>query len=92
MRDCPFCGASPTRLRIIDKWTGKGAYRKRVSYVRCLKCNARGPTVDFGATFDVRNERPDAKRRIEIGALAAMAWDGKPTTDPNDFMLESVVI
>lgn len=93
MRNCPFCGAPASRLRLMDKWTGKGAYRGRSAYVRCLDCNARGPTVGYGQMFDVRNERPGVKKRVEVAALAAIAWDGgKPPPDPDEFRLEGLTV
>ena len=97
MRDCPFCGAHMTRLRIVGKWAGCGAYRRRVGYVRCLDCNARGPLVEYKGdgsevTFlDVRNEAPPkgCKAEIAFAAQAARAWDAKrEKADPAEFRLE----
>ena len=95
MRDCPFCHASVTKLRIISKWAGTGAYRRRVAYVRCLACNARGPTVEYRGDgsdvrfFDVRNDRFTKGDKMELaaGAMAVAAWDGKKS-DYSDFKLE----
>lgn len=81
MRDCPFCHATPTKLRIISKWAGEGAYRRRVAYVRCLVCNARGPTVEYRGDgsevriFDVRNEAALPKEELATAALATAAWN-----------------
>lgn len=97
MRDCPFCGANATRLRIVSKWAGTGAYRRRVGYVRCLGCNARGPTVEYKGDgsevqfFDVRNDAELAKHKAEIAFAceAARAWDAKPEkANPSEFRLE----
>ena len=93
MRDCPFCHATVTKLRIVSKWAGAGAYRRRVAYVRCLACNARGPTVEYRGDgsevriFDVRNEAVLPKEAIATTALATAAWDGKKS-DYSDFKLE----
>ena len=44
LEPCPFCMADVTRLHITDRWAaGDGANKRRVAYVRYLKCNARGP-------------------------------------------------
>ena len=96
MRDCPFCGASgATKLRIVEKWGGRGAYMRRVGYVRCLGCNARGPVVEYAGDgsdvtlFDVRNESVpnDSKAGLALAALAAKAWDAV-REKPDEFRLE----
>ena len=92
MRSCPFCKANPTRLRIVDKWAADdGANKRRVAYVRCLDCNARGPLAR-GLAYDVRNERPSMGARQLLREHAAMLWDGDGFTPPtDDFKLEGEV-
>lgn len=95
MRDCPFCGATVTRLRIMSKWAGAGVYRRRVAYVRCLCCNARGPTVEYRGDgsevrfFAVHNEAALAKHKSEIAVAtqAVRAWDALKE-EPGEFRLE----
>lgn len=68
--ECPFCGSRVSS--ITDKWdSASGYWRKRVAYVRCRSCNARGPAVKTDRDYDVRNERMD---RLERNALHADAW------------------
>ena len=91
-KPCPFCKANATRLRIVDKWAaGDGANKRRVAYVRCLECNARGPTAR-GLAYDVRNERPSMGARQLLHEAAAVLWNGYaytvPTLPPDDLKLE----
>lgn len=92
MRSCPFCRANATRLRIVDKWAaGDGANKRRVAYVRCLECNARGPMAR-GLVYDVRNERPSMGASQLLREHAIMLWNCEGfTPPPDDFKLESEV-
>lgn len=89
MRACPFCNAGPSRLRIIDKWgSDKGPYRRRVAYVMCLGCSARGP-IAHGLEYDIRNERPSMGSKQLLREHAVELWDGAKPEQPGEFRLES---
>ena len=91
MRACPFCNASPTRLRIVDKWARRNiCYSRRIAYVRCLECNARGP-IAKGLEYDIRNERPSMGALQLIRDRAVELWDGAKPEQPGEFRLESEV-
>lgn len=90
MRACPFCNANPTRLCVIDKWLGKGVYRNRVAYVRCLDCNARGP-ISRGLMYDIRNDRPSMGAAQLLREHAIELWDGATPEPQGEFKLESEV-
>lgn len=88
MRACPFCKASPTRLRVTEKWSGHNTYyARRVAYVRCLDCNARGP-VAKGLEYDIRNERPSMGSKQLLRERAIELWNGE-TDQQGEFKLES---
>ena len=90
MRECPFCSAGPDRQRVVTKWSGSGQYVcRRVAYVRCLSCNARGP-IARGPEYDVRNERPELEEKSELAKLAMSLWDGPSDKEAEkEFKLES---
>lgn len=50
-RNCPFCGANATQLKVIVKHQFPSKYGH--AYVRCLSCNARGPLVKGERISDV---------------------------------------
>ena len=91
MRECPFCKAGPSRLRVIGKWgSGRGVCRRRVAYVMCLGCFARGPTAD-GFKYDVRNAYPTDAAREKLHAKAIELWDGTSPIVTGELKLESEV-
>lgn len=91
MRACPFCKASPTRLRVTEKWSDHNTYyARRVAYVRCLDCNARGP-VAKGLAYDIRNERPSMGSKQLLRERAIELWDGTTPDQQGEFKLESEV-
>ena len=57
-RECPFCDAEPSRLKLVVKHNARDAHS--YGYVRCLRCNARGPLVR-GELYDT---------------VFCAAWDG----------------
>lgn len=76
--ECPFCGSKS--VYVADKWasaSGGGYWRKRVAYVRCRSCNARGPAIKTDRDYDVRNERLDKLAHSELSADAWAAWFGQ---------------
>ena len=88
MRGCPFCKAGPARLRVIDKWgSGSGVCRRRVAYVMCLGCYARGPIAD-GFEYDVRNAYPTDAAREKLHAKAIELWDGTSPVVTGELKLE----
>ena len=90
MRDCPFCGANATRQRIIEKYaTGRDQYRRRVAYVTCLSCFARGP-IARGLEYDIRNERPSMGAAQLLREHAMQLWDGDRPEESEDLALEFV--
>lgn len=82
MRDCPFCGAYPSRLRTVHKQMGRAPYVKAAAYVRCNRCGARGPLVR-GEEFDVRNTEPTPSAWRLLDKAAEAAWDGLPSMPQN---------
>lgn len=91
MRACPFCNASPTRLRIVEKWVCRNMYfGRRGAYVRCLECDARGP-VAKGLGYDIRNERPSMGALQLLRDRAVELWDGAKPEQTGEFKLESEV-
>ena len=90
---CPFCRSNASRLRVVDKWSSdRGANKRRIAYVRCLECNARGP-IAKGLYYDVRNERPSMGSRQLIHEAAVVLWNAYPyvasTLPQDEFKLES---
>jgi hypothetical protein len=91
MRECPFCKAGPARLRVVEKWSGHNTYyARRVAYVRCLECNARGPTAK-GLEYDIRNERPSMGAKQLLRDRAIGLWDAASPVVAGEFKLESEV-
>lgn len=91
MRACPFCKAGPSRLRVIGKWgSGRGAYRRRVAYVMCLGCFARGPIAD-GLEYDVRNAYPTDAAKKKLHNKAIELWDAASPVVAGELKLESEV-
>ena len=90
MRACPFCKAGASRLRVTDKWAGVGMNQRRVAYVRCLDCNARGPTAK-GLIYDVRNERPSMGATQLLHEHAISLWNCETPEQTGEFKLESEV-
>jgi uncharacterized Zn finger protein len=60
-RNCPFCGANATQLKVVVKHQYSDAHGH--AYVRCLNCNARGPLVK-------------GERMSEVRQLALKRWEG----------------
>ena len=72
---CPFCGSS--NISVFDKWQSKkGYWRKRVSYVFCHSCKARGPIVKSDREYDIRNERMSEEESGLLHEEAMFAWCG----------------
>lgn len=91
MRACPFCKSGPSRLRVVEKWSGRNTYyARRVAYVRCLECNARGP-VAKGLAYDIRNERPSMGAKQLLRDRAIELWDAASPVVAGELKLESEV-
>lgn len=71
-RDCPFCGADESRLRVVVDAPSAGTMRAHVS---CLDCGAGGPTVPLG---DERMEAEDLPAMVrDAESDAWRLWEGE---------------
>ncbi len=76
---CPFCGSNKTKMMVKEVPIGLNGLDDRVfrhmAYVRCLKCNARGPLAS-GRVMHVTYELPKwAKDPWEINGEAVALWN-----------------
>lgn len=81
LRICPFCNSQKVKLMVNRAPCGTNGlddivYRHR-AYVRCMKCNARGPLVS-GRVMFVSYEPPEwCSDPWDINQEACDKWNGQ---------------